>query len=246
MKIKNIVILVVCIVMTSVAQTLSLKADIGVCACWDAVSLNVYEKFGIKVGTVSIMINCLLILVQFIIQRKDFRPVKLLQVPLAVLSGSIVNIIYYNVFTFDVDSYAFSVVLLILSYIGLAVFVGAMTLLDVITMPLEAVCYAIEQKYGIAFSKLRMSADVICIAASLAMSFVFGLSLKVREGTVIGFFLIGPLMGLAMKLEKRLLSEKTALKKDNFMNMAHADCCIELSITVNQNRDEDRSEGAHV
>ncbi len=140
---------------------------------------------------------------------------------------------YYNVFTFDVNSYAFSVVLLILSYIGIAVFIGAMTLLDIITMPLEAVCYAIEQKYGIPFSKLRMSADVICIAASLAMSFAFGLSLKVREGTVTGFLLIGPLMGLAMKFEKRLLGEKTDLKKDNYMNTAHADCCIELSKNVN-------------
>lgn len=204
MKIKNVIILVICIIMTAVVQTLSLKANIGVCACWDAVSLNVYEKFGIKVGTVAIIINFVIIFVQFMIQKKDFRPVKLLQVPLAILSGSIVNIMYYNVFTFEVNSYAFSVVLLILSYVGLAVFVGAMTLLDIITMPLEAVCYAIEQKYGIAFSKLRMSADVICIAASLAMSFAFGLSLKVREGTVIGFFLIGPLMGLAMKLERKL------------------------------------------
>lgn len=161
-----------------------------------------YEKFGIKVGTVSIIINFLLIFVQFIIQKRDFRSVKLLQVPLAVLSGSIVNIMYYAVFTFDVNPYAFSVVLLILSYAGLAVFVGAMPLLDIITMPLEAVCYAIEQKYGISFSKLRMSADVVYIAVSLAMSFAFGLSLKVREGTVIGFFLIGPLMGLTMKLEK--------------------------------------------
>jgi uncharacterized protein len=206
MKIKNIAVLIVCIIFVAISQSLSLKANIGVCACWDSVSMNIYEQFGIKVGTVSIIINCSLVAVQFLLQRKEFRPIKIMQVPLAILSGVIVNIMYYNVLTFEADSYAFRVVLLLLSYIGLAIFVGAMTALDIITMPLESLCYAIEKKYGIAFSKLRMAADFICIAASLAMSLVFGLSLKVREGTIIGFFLLGPLMGLCMKFERKLFS----------------------------------------
>lgn len=204
MNIKKFIILVICVIFVAVSQTLSLKANIGVSACWDSVSLNVYELLGIKVGTVSIILNCLFIFIQFMIQKKDFRLIKLLQVPLVILSGSIVNLMYYEIFTFEVNSYAFRIVLLLLSFIGLAVFVGAMTILDIITMPLEAVCYAIENKYGISFSKLRMSADVICITVSLILSFVFNLSLKVREGTVIGFFLVGPLMGLFMKLEKKL------------------------------------------
>ncbi len=206
MKIKNIAVLIVCIIFVSISQSLSLKANIGVCACWDSVSMNIYEQFGIKVGTVSIIINCSLVAVQFLMQRKEFRLIKIMQVPLAILSGVIVNIMYYNVLTFEADSYVFRVVLLLLSYIGLAIFVGAMTALDIITMPLESLCYAIEKKYGIAFSKLRMATDFICIAASLAMSLVFGLSLKVREGTIIGFFLLGPLMGLCMKLERKLFS----------------------------------------
>ncbi len=206
MKIKNIAVLIVCIIFVSISQSLSLKANIGVCACWDSVSMNIYEQFGIKVGTVSIIINCSLVAVQFLMQRKEFRLIKIMQVPLAILSGVIVNIMYYNVLTFEADSYVFRVVLLLLSYIGLAIFVGAMTALDIITMPLESLCYAIEKKYGIAFSKLRMAADFICIAASLAMSLAFGLSLKVREGTIIGFFLLGPLMGLCMKFERKLFS----------------------------------------
>lgn len=206
MRIKNIAVMTACIIFASISQTLSLKADIGVCACWDSVSMNIYERFGIKVGTVSIIINCSLVAVQLLIQRKEFRIVKMLQVPLAVLSGVIVNIMYYNVFTFEVGSYAFRVILLLLSYTGLAVFVGAMTTLDIISMPLESLCYAVEKKYGIPFSRLRMTADVICITASLAMSLVFGLSLKIREGTVMGFLLLGPLMGFCMKIEKKLFS----------------------------------------
>ena len=49
---------------TAFSQTLALKADIGVCACWDAVGLNMYEVYGIKVGTFSMIMHILCVLVQ--------------------------------------------------------------------------------------------------------------------------------------------------------------------------------------
>lgn len=191
------------VVMIATFQTLSLKANVGVCACWDAVSMNIYELFGIKVGTVSIILNCSCVLIQFLLLRKDFSLLKLLQVPLALLSGTVVNLMYYKVFTFDIHSYIARIFLLILSYGGLAIFVGALTIMDIITMPPEAVCYTINKKYGVPFSRLRTSIDILCITVSLALSLFFDLSLKIREGTLIGLFLLGPLMGKCMKAEKK-------------------------------------------
>lgn len=191
--------------MAAVSQALCLKANIGVMACWDSVSMNLYELTSIKVGTIGIMFNCLCILGEFLLLRKAFSPIKLLQIPLAMLSGIVVNIMYYNILTFEVTSYAMSLLLLVISFMGLAVFVGGMTMMNLITMPLEALCYSIEQRHGISFAKLRTGTDVVCISLSLILSFVFGLSLKIREGTIIGLFLVGPLMGLCIKLERKLL-----------------------------------------
>lgn len=206
-KIRQVIFLIFCIIMTAISQTLCLKANIGVMACWDSVNMNLYELTGIKVGTLSIMFNCLCVLLQLLLLRKSFSPAKLLQVPLAMLSGVVVNIMYYNIMTFEVTSYAMSLVLLFTAFVGLAIFVGGMTMLNLITMPLEALCYSIDQKYGISFAKLRTGTDVICIALSLSLSFIFGLSLKIREGTIIGLFLVGPLMGFFLKLERKLLGK---------------------------------------
>lgn len=214
-KIRQIAFLIFCVIMAAVAQTLSLKANIGVCACWDSISMNLYELTGIKVGTIGIMINCICVLMQLLLLRREFSPIKLLQVPLAMLSGIVVNIMYYNILTFEVNSYVMKLIFLLLSFVGLAVFVGGMTMMDLITLPLEALCYTIDQKYGIAFAKLRTGTDVLCITLSLILSFVFDLSLKIREGTIIGLFLIGPLMGLCIKLEQKWMGKYLFESKNN-------------------------------
>lgn len=203
-RLCHVVTLIVCVIFVAISQSLCLKANIGVIACWDSVSMNVYELTGIKVGTVAIIINFCMILLQVMVQKRDFNWIKLLQVPLCIIAGVVTNIMYYNIFTFEVEAYYMKVILLIIAYVGLAVFIGCMTLLDIITMPGESLCYAIEAKTGFAFAKGRMTIDVICIAVSLALSYIFGLSLKIREGTIIGFIIVGPLMGLMIKLERKI------------------------------------------
>lgn len=201
---KHIGVICICIIFVAISQSLSLKANIGVAACWDSVSLNVYELTGLKVGTFAILANSTFVLIQLILLGKKFSWIKFLQVPLCILSGAVTNIMYYHVLTFDISSYWMRVVFMLLACLGLSIFVGLMTILDVVTMPVEAVLYVLENKFGISFAKSRMGIDVICMAASLALSLIFGLTFKVREGTVIGFLVIGPLMNLMMKLEKKI------------------------------------------
>ena len=56
-KVVKYSLLALLIILAAFSQTLSMKADIGVCACWDSVSMNVYQITGIKVGTFSIVGN---------------------------------------------------------------------------------------------------------------------------------------------------------------------------------------------
>ena len=85
---------------TAFAQTLALKANIGVCACWDAVGLNVYEICGLKVGTFSMIMHSVCVLIQFLVQRKEFRVWKLLQIPYVIVFVMFLNFFLYNVMTF--------------------------------------------------------------------------------------------------------------------------------------------------
>ena len=82
--------------------------------------------------------------------------------------------------------------------VGMAFWIGGITYLNLMQMPGEGLCYILNKKYSFSFAKLRMLMDVFCITVSIALSLGFGLSFKVREGTVIGMLCLGPIMGFFM------------------------------------------------
>ena len=181
---------------TAFSQTLALKANIGVCACWDAVGLNVYEIF----GTLSMILHILCVLVQLAIQRREFQVRKIFQIPYVVVFGMFLNFFYYDMLTFELHSYGMKLLFVILAYIGLGLFLGPLLLLNLVTIPSEAMCIVISGKYEIDYAKVRISLDALCIIVSLILSVSGGVSIKVREGTIIGMLMLGPLEKLSMKI----------------------------------------------
>lgn len=195
----QIILLIILTAGTAFSQTLALKANIGVCACWDAVGMNIYEITGLKIGTFSMIMHAVCVLVQLAIQRKTFSVWKVLQIPYVVVFGSFLNFFYYDLLTFELHSYIMKILFVVLAYVGLAFFLGPMLLLNLVNIPSEAMCIVISGEYEIDYAKVRVSLDAICIVASVALSVFTGVSLKVREGTVIGLLMLGPLEKLSMK-----------------------------------------------
>lgn len=168
------VLLGICTAGTAFSQTLALKANIGVCACWDAVGLNVYQIFGIKVGTVSMCLHAVCVLVQFLIQRKDFEKRKILQLPYVIVFGMLLNFFYYNVLTFEVHAYVAKVLLVITSYLGLGLFLGPMLLLNLSLFRVKqcVMCSAdmqrwITQRFGLDWTEY-VSQLLWCCRSSVA------------------------------------------------------------------------------
>lgn len=202
-------------------QTFALKADIGVTACWDSVGMNISQITEMKVGTFTMIMGVVIVLLQFIVLKKDFSPFRFLQLPGTIFYGSIMNYLYYNVFTFEISSYGVRVLLCVMSVVGMAVFLGITTCLNLVPTPTEAACYAITEKYHLNFGKLRLTVDITCIVISVLLSLVFGLSMKVREGTVVGMVILGPLMGACIKREKKLI-DKLDLRENDMKESVNA------------------------
>ena len=207
-RFKNYGFLLLLTVLSASAQALVLKADIGVCACWDSVSSNVYSLCGLKVGTFSIIANTICLGIQFLVLRRNFSPKRLLQLPGAILYGATTNFVYYNLLTFEPGPYYMRVIWLIAGFLALAVFSGTSTYIDLIPTPPEALCRVLSKRTGKPFGLYRTGIDVLCIAASVILSLAFGLSLKVREGTLIGMVLLGPVMGAVIKGEERISRQR--------------------------------------
>lgn len=203
MKKKNLVIQVLLLLFltcgTAFSQTLALKANIGVCACWDAIGLNVYEIYGLKVGTLSMLLHILCVLIQLAIQRRNFKLRKVLQIPYVVVFGMFLNFFYYDMLTFELHGYGMKLLFVVLAYVGLGLFLGPLLLLNLVTIPSEAMCIVISGEYEIDYAKVRISLDALCIIVSVALSIFGGVSIKVREGTIIGMLMLGPLEKLSMR-----------------------------------------------
>lgn len=203
MNIKKIIYFIILIVGISFGTTLTMKANIGVEA-WDALAQSGSAITNIPVGTVLMILNITCVLIQWIILKKDFKFKHMLQIPLSVFIGYLVNYFYYDLFgNLIVNNYFIKVLILILGYLVNAFVVAGIMMLDVVTFALEGACKVISDKYQLSFPKFRQIIDVLSVASVIVLSMMFHIDLYVREGTVIGMLIFGPMIGFFTKtLEK--------------------------------------------
>lgn len=207
MKIKRIMALLLGIITVGCACAVTLKAAIGVGA-WDALSQTTSELTAIEVGTCGIIFNIACVLVQIVVLRKDFKKVQLLQIPLSILLGVVINFVLYDVLgNITISAYWMNVILLICGYLISSFAVAAVMVLDIITFALEGACMAVSKTSGKKFHVLRQGVDVVAVIICLTISFSLNLPLAVREGTIIGVLLFGPLLGIFMKILKPIFKK---------------------------------------
>lgn len=204
MNIKKIIYFIILIVGISFGTTLTMKANIGVEA-WDALAQSGSAITNIPVGTVLMILNITCVLIQWIILKKDFKFKYMLQIPLSVFIGYLVNYFYYDLFgNLIVNNYFIKVLILILGYLVNAFVVAGIMMLDVVTFALEGACKVISDKYQLSFPKFRQFIDVLSVASVIVLSVMFHIDLYVREGTVIGMLIFGPMIGFFTKILEKI------------------------------------------
>lgn len=204
MRKKQMALLSTCLILLASVDALGLKAAIGVGA-FEAMQQSITYVTGIKIGTISIYFNLIFIGVQFLLLKKDFKIQQILQIFTSFLVGIIINFTLYEVYTFVIDTYFLKVLLLVFAYAWCPFVFGIIMCLDIITLPVEGVCMTIAKKTNLDFGKVRCFADVIFLSVSVLISVLAGTDFAVREGTLIGLLMYGPLMGLFMKYQKPIL-----------------------------------------
>lgn len=150
-----------------------LKVDMGIC-------------------TTAVFIG--FIFVQFLILRKDFKPVFLLQVLCSTVFGVFVSAsnLLASVFLPACANYPMRLFYIVISMILVALGILLYIQANILSLPGEGVMQAISQKTGIALSTAKIIFDwsVVIIAAGLSLICLKTLS-GVREGTVIAAFGVG-------------------------------------------------------
>lgn len=203
--IRQIFLLIICIITTGIGVSLIMKAALGIGA-YDAAAVSISQVLRLKVGTVSMCANILCVGFQVIVSKKEFKTMQFLQIGIAILLGVVVNFLLYNILSqITVSVYVVKLVMFISGIIIGSFSVAIIMLIDIVSMPLEGVCLALSNKTNINFGRVRQYADVVLIALVLIFTLVFSTQLTLREGTILLMIIYGPLLDRFMKLFRTLL-----------------------------------------
>lgn len=185
---------------------LILKASIGA-SPYDALSQTVSEISTIKVGTVTIIINSIFIMIQILLKGKNFPIIQYLQFIVIFLLGNVVNIFLYNILNFEISNYLIKSFIYICGTLVSALGIAGIVNINIVYTALEGFLVAITEKTKSNFVKNRLYYDIICVILAIALAFIFKVDLQIREGTIISAFIFAPIMGYFMRITKPLFKK---------------------------------------
>lgn len=214
---KNIryIILMLLIALQGGNIALAIKAAVGI-SPWDALNQTISEITSIKVGTVVMILNSVLVLMQYLLLRERFTIRHLSQLAVSFLFGYMINVFLYGIFSFEISSYWVNLGLFLLGTCLSAITLGIILNMNLVSFPVEGFCQVLSKVKGYDFVKVRLGVDLVSIVISLVVGFIFKLPLLVREGTIIGGLIFSPLLGLAMKFTKPIMGKLNLVEEVSY------------------------------
>ncbi len=173
-----------------------------------------------SLGSMVIVVYCLLVIAQIIVLRKKFNPVNLLGVPVAIIFGLMVDFVGIARFTPTLagigigirtefnglmmafpkpENYFFQLAYLLISIVVIGIGVYIYLKPKLVPMPAEGLAGAISQVSGKPFGNCKSLVDVCMIATALILQLALlggissftGENAVVREGTVLSAVCVG-------------------------------------------------------
>lgn len=175
----------------SLGVALSVKADLGVSPI-SCIPYVLCFKLPFTLGTLTIVFNILLIILQMILLRQNYRLVQLLQLPVVFVFGIFIDMSLYLVADLNISNYLWQAFWCLVScvMIGFGVFLEVKAKLTY--LPGEGLAIAIADTFKKEFGKAKIGLDSSMVILGLLSSFVFlHQILGIREGTIVAAVLVG-------------------------------------------------------
>ena len=146
----------------------------------------------LTVGTATIIMHCVFILLQILILRKKYHPIQLMQLPVAFFFGYLTDFGVWAVQGITCDHYLQQWLVCLIGIFLVAVGVSLEVQAGVVVLAGEGVVLAICKILPVKFGYMKVGFDVTLVAIACVLSFVFTGRLQgVREGTVAAALLVG-------------------------------------------------------
>ncbi len=179
----------------SFGVALTIRSNLGTSPISSIAYVSYLLVPALSVGTYTIIVNVLLVLLQLIILKKKknkFPPSVLLQVPFVVIFGLFIDLSLFLTTSLAVDNYLIQWLLIIVSCIVTAFGIFLELKADVGYLPGEGLTMVISDTYNKNFGMTKVAIDSTMVTLSLIAVLVFHGRLEgVREGTIASAVLVG-------------------------------------------------------
>ena len=179
-------------------------------------------NFSWSLGEFTIAFSVLLILLQILILRKNFRLEHLLQIPISIAFGYFIDLTMILLSSLNPSSYLIKLVCLIFGCVILGFGVYLEVLADVAMLPGESFVRAVTSTWNTDFGMTKVAFDVTITVSAVVLSFLFAHQLEgIREGSLIAALLVGFIarqFGSRLAFLPSLLFEKSAISSENAAN----------------------------
>ena len=181
----------------------SIKASLGTSPI-SSVPFVVSLFTPLTVGTATITMHCVFILMQILILRKDYHLIQLMQLPVAFFFGYLTDFGVWAVQGISCNTYWQQWIVCLIGILLVAVGVSFEVKAGVVVLAGEGVVLAVCKVLPkIKFGYMKVGFDVTLVVIACILSFVFTGHLQgVREGTVAAALLVG----LIAKQQGKLLA----------------------------------------
>ncbi|MCI9617195.1 MAG: YitT family protein [Eubacterium sp.] len=202
---KRYILFIVSLFFAAMGVAVTKHGELGVSPISSVANIISYKFTFLSLGMWLIIWNCVLILGQILILRKDFKLIQLLQIPLSFVFGYFTDFGMWCVSFIPANSYIIRLILVICGIIILGFGISLSVIANVIMNSGEAFVKAVSDKSKQNFSNVKIGFDVLCVILSIILSLLFfsGNIVGTREGTIISAFLTG----IVVKFFTRILDK---------------------------------------
>ncbi|MCI8497170.1 MAG: YitT family protein [Clostridiales bacterium] len=200
---KRYALFIVSLFFAALGVAITKSGDLGVSPISSVANVMSYQLPVLSLGSWLIIWNCVLILGQIILLRKNFQLIQLLQIPLSFLFGYFTDFGMWCVSFIPVNSYPVQLLMVITGIIVLGFGVALSVIANVIMNSGEAFVKAIADTTHQNFGNVKIGFDIGCVVLAIVLSLIFFnfTIVGTREGTIISALCTG----LAVKFfQKRL------------------------------------------
>jgi uncharacterized membrane protein YczE len=202
--IKKIIVSLLGFTIMAFGVAFSIKAALGTSPI-SSVPYVTGEISGLSVGTTTIIMHCVFILLQMILLRKDYQIFQLSQLAVALIFGTMTDFAVFCIKSVTVHSYPGQWGLCIIGIILVGIGVSLEVEADFTVVAGEGLVLAITKVLHTKFGNTKIVFDVTLVLIATVLSFVFlGEITGVREGTLAAALLVGQTSRICLKHYERL------------------------------------------